>query len=212
MQSLFCTYCGDPHLDAEWFAVKLHKRHLCHNCGKVFLANEKCVSNPLERLKHTLDDRDEARVVEPAPEVLDISQADAPGGLQVWASNPALLWTAAKPEMEGIHVHAYADDRVTRLFDDTYREVIIDGVKLDPLQLRYFMAQQALEYLDGKIVSLKCACGMPHFDEGEAAFRPHNDRLCKTCGGEVSSTGRHKKVVSNPFLDTIEKLKQRAAA
>src|SRR4029079_8122622 len=74
MQSLFCTYCGDPHLDSEWFAVKLHKRHLCHSCGQVFLANEKCVSNPLENLRHVLGDRDERRLVEVATERLTISQ------------------------------------------------------------------------------------------------------------------------------------------
>jgi hypothetical protein len=209
MKSLFCIYCGDPHLDSEWFAVKLHKRHLCHNCGQMFMANEKCVSNPLESLRHMLGDREEGRSVEPASERLEIAQKDYPGGLQIWASNPALLWTAPKPEKDGIHVHVYAIDHVTRVYDDTYGEVVIDGLSLDKTQLSYFMAQQALRYLDGKIVSLKCDCGAPYFDEGEAAFKPHNERTCKTCGEAVRSSGRRKNVVSNPFVDTIEELERR---
>ena len=114
---------------------------------------------------------------------------DILGGLQIWASNPALLWTAPKAEKEGIHVHAYAADGHARIFDDTYGEVIIDGVELDQTQLGYFMAQQSLRYLDGKIVSLKCDCGEPYFDKGEAAFRPHNDRNCRRCGAPFALVG-----------------------
>jgi hypothetical protein len=209
IKSLFCTYCGDPHLDSEWFAVKQHKRHLCHNCGLVFLANEKCVSNPLERLRHMFGDREEGRLFEDATERLELRQRDFPGGVQVWSSNPALLWTAPKPEKTGIHVHVYAPDHERRIYDDTYGEVIIDGVPLDKTHLSYFMAQRALRYLDGKIVSLKCECGVPYFDQGEAAFRPHNDRTCASCGNPILSKGRRKNVVSNPFLDTIAELEKR---
>lgn len=207
IKSLFCTYCGEPHLDSEWFAVKAHKRHLCHGCGKVFIVDEKCVSNPLERLRHMMGDRDERRSFEAATERLEIRQKDVAGGIQIWASNPALLWTAPKPEKEGIHVHVYSADRVTRICDDTYGDVTIDGIELDKAQLGYFMAQQALRYLDGKIVSLKCECGAPYFDLGEAAFRPHNDRACLSCGRAVLSKGRLKNVVSIPFLDTITELR-----
>lgn len=210
IMSLFCTYCGEPHLDSEWFAVKMHKRHLCHACGKVFVVGEKCVSNPLERLRHMLGDRDENRWVEPAIEALDIRQADYPGGIQIWASNPALVWTAPKPEMEGIHVHGYADDGETRLVDDTFGRVVVDGLELNALHLRYYMAQQALSYLDGKIVSLKCECGTAFFDEGEDAFKPHNQRNCGACGKAVKTRGSRKNVVSNPFVDAIAEMKNRA--
>jgi hypothetical protein len=208
--SLFCPYCGEPHLDSEWFAVKMHKRHLCHACGKVFVVGEKCVSNPLERVRHMLGDHDKHRRVEPATDTLDIQQADFPGGLQIWASNPALVWTAPKPEKEGIHVHGYSEDRETRVIDDTYGRVTIDGIELNPLHLRFFMAQQALSYLDGKIVSLKCDCGAAYFDAGESAFKPHNQRTCASCGQPVRTRGARKNVVSNPFVDTIATLKGQA--
>jgi hypothetical protein len=211
MMSLFCTYCGDPHLDSDWFAVKPHKRHLCHNCGKVFPVNEKCISNPLVNLRHMLGDHESTRTVEPATEVLDVRQADLPGGMQIWASNEALLWTSPEPEKEGIHVHGYAADGVTRLVDETYAEVTIDGVTLNKEHLRYFMAQQALHYLEGKIVSLRCACGEAYFDGGEAAFKPHSSHRCKACDAPLQAPGRRKKVVSNPFVETIAALKSRAA-
>lgn len=211
MMSLFCTYCGEPHLDSEWFAVKLHKRHLCHSCGKVFPVNEKCVSNPLVSLRHTLGDRDEHRSVKRSTEVLDVRQSDFPGGMQIWASNEALLWTAPKPEMEGIHVHGYAGFGDERLVDETYGRVTIDGIELNEVHLRYFMAQQALRYLDGKIVSLRCECGESYFDEGEDAFRPHSGHRCKACGARLKAMGRLKKVVSNPFVETIAELKARAS-
>lgn len=207
--SLFCTYCGEPHLDSEWFAVKMHKRHLCHACGKVFVVADKCVSNPLERLRHMVGDRDDRRSVEPATETLDVRQSDFPGGVQIWASNPALVWTAPKAEKHGIHVHAYAEDNVTRVVDDTFGRVIIDGVELNDKHLRYFMAQQALTYLEGKVVSLRCKCGAAYFDKGESAFKPHNERTCASCGASVSSAGSRKNVVSNPFVDTIAELQKR---
>jgi transposase-like protein len=210
--SLFCPYCGEPHLDSEWFAVKMHKRHLCHACGKIFVVGEKCVSNPLERLRHMLGDREKGRCVEPATESLEIRQADFPGGIQIWASNPALVWTAPKAEKEGIHIHCFAPDGETRLIDDTYGTVIIDGVHVHTLHMRYFMAQQALAYLEGKIVSLKCECGAAYFDWGESAFRPHNHRTCASCGDVIQTQGLRKNVVSNPFVDTIAEMKSRAGA
>lgn len=210
MMSLFCTYCGEPHLDSDWFAVKMHRRHLCHGCGKVFLANEKCVSNPLERLRHTLGDRDEARTTERATKRLDVRQADFPGGMQIWASNPALLWTAPRAEMEGIHVHCYGANG-ERQEDDTFDQVIIDGILLNEEHLRVFMAQQALRYLDGKIVSLRCSCGEAYFDDGENAFRPHSGHRCRSCYHPLSAPGRVKNVVSNPFLDTIAQLRVKSS-
>ncbi|MEA3062555.1 MAG: hypothetical protein QOJ94_2336 [Sphingomonadales bacterium] len=210
MMSLFCTYCGEPHLDSEWFAVKLHKRHLCHACGKIFPVNEKCVSNPLAALRHMVGDREQGRIIEHSNKRLDISQADFPAGMQIWASNPALLWTAPKSEEEGIHVHVYSGEGDERIFDDTFAEVVIDRIVLNDTHLRYYMAQQALRYLDGKVVALKCSCGEIYFDEGVDAFRPHSTHRCKRCDTALKAPGRIKKVVSNPFVETLAHLVARA--
>lgn len=204
--SLFCTYCGEPHLDSEWYAVKPHKRHICHACGEIFIANRKTISNPLRGLRQTFEDSDASRSIVRARRKLDAHVKDYPGGIQMWASNPALFWTAPKPEEEGIHFHGYAADKVTRIEDDTFDVATLDGVEIDESQLRYFMAQSALAHLRNRIVNMVCVCGEAYFDEGMNAFIPHSSHQCKSCGTELFSPTRMKKVVSNPFLNTIEKL------
>lgn len=204
--SLFCTYCGEPHLDSEWFAVKPHKRHLCHACGEVFIANRKGVSNPLERLRLAFDDSEGKRSIVRAETSLDAKQSDFPGGIKMWASNPALLWTAPAPEHEGIHFHGYASDSETRIEDETFSSVTLDGIEVDEEQLRYFMAQNALAHLHGRIVCLICKCGEAYFDRGLPAFMPHSKHVCGNCGSKLISPTSKKKVVSNPFLLTIEAL------
>ena len=206
--SLFCTYCGEPHLDSEWFAVKPHKRHLCHACGEVFIANQKGVSNPLERLRWRFKDTNETRSLVRPDRPLVAKLSDYPGGIQMWASNPALLWTAPRPEEEGIHFHGYAEDKSTRIDDDTFSSVILDDIVVDEEQIRYFMAQNALAHLQGRVVSLVCACGVAFFDRGLAAFMPHSKHACGECGSALVPQGSRKKVVSNPFLRTILALDQ----
>lgn len=208
IDSLFCTYCGEPHLDTEWFAVKPHKRHLCHACGEVFLANRKGVSNPLYSLRQIFHDREKDRILTRANRRLNEPLSKYPGGIQMWASNPALLWTAAREEEEGIHFHGYAADKVTRIDDDTFDTIVLDGIEVNELQLRYFMAQQSLAHLRGRIVCLVCDCGEALLDEGFQAYIPHSDHRCRTCGSKLTPDIKKKKVVSNPFLQTIAHLNQ----
>jgi hypothetical protein len=46
----------------------------------------------------------------------------------VWASTPAIVWTAARPQEFGIHVHVHRG--VSRIIDDTFCEVILHGEAL----------------------------------------------------------------------------------
>ena len=52
---------------------------------------------------------------------------------QVWASTPAVLWTAARAQERGIHVHVYKDGEY--LVDDTFGSVIYRGKQLDRKEL-----------------------------------------------------------------------------
>lgn len=209
--SLFCVYCGEAHLDAGWFAVKPHHRHLCHGCGKIFAVPESGISNPIMAMRAALADDDSKREIRRSTKSLNIRQADYPGGLQIWASNPALLWTSPKPEEEGIHVHAFDGVNSKPDPDDTFTEVVIDGVRLNEGQLRFFMAQRSLPYLAHKVVNLSCpTCGEPHCDVGEEAFMPHKRHQCHHCNAIFDTPGRRKNVVSNPFLDTIAELQRLA--
>jgi hypothetical protein len=208
---LRCPRCGEVHLDSGYFAVKPHRRHLCHGCGNYFNDTGKAVSNPMAMLSAQVALHAPSRRPVRAPQTLDIKQAEYPGGVQVWASNPALVWTADRPEQEGLHVHAFAaPDKI--VVDETFDQVRIDGVLLDEKHVQYLMAQSSLPHLANKIVSLKCTeCGHPHFDQGDQAFFPHIEHECEACGSHFVSRSRRRMVVSNPFIRVRDALYGREA-
>lgn len=204
---LFCPGCGNLHLDAEFFATKVHRKHLCNSCGRHFNDDRKSVSNPIVLLRKILGDKDEDRKYEPSRYTLEIKQRDYPGGIQLWASNPAILWTVPRPEQSGIHVHLYAPDGVTRRVDETFKSVRIDEIDIDEDMVRYLMAQNTLPHIVDRIESLKCRhCGSDHFDTGHHAFHPHNQHNCNTCG-KIFLSPRRKKVVSNPLKRQLDALR-----
>jgi hypothetical protein len=207
IDTLFCTHCTEPHLDSDWFSVKPHRRHLCHNCNRLFSAPDRGVSNPLAAVQLKFRHQEQRRIKR-AKAPLTINQADFPGGLQIWASNPAILWTSSRSEEEGIHIHGWKGQRSKPELDGTYNSVVIDGIKLDEEQLRYFMAQNALTYLRNKVRSLSCPkCCASQFDRGPSAFRPVAVRTCPQCGFGFESPGRRRLLVSNPFVDTLKALR-----
>jgi len=73
--------------------------------------------------------------------VLDI---DAYPGAQfaLWASTPAVLWTAKREQERGIHVHLGVDGK--RLIDDTFGTVIYQGKALDRATLLNAMVENTL--------------------------------------------------------------------
>lgn len=205
---LFCPVCNTPHLDSDWFAVKPHRLHLCHGCNRLFRQETRRVSNPLEMVRHQLGIVGTFAEPVRAKGEVDIRQTDYPGGLQIWASNPALIWTSTRREQEGIHVHGWQRPGAVPKLDGTFGSVRIDGIALDEEQLRVFMAQNALFYLRGKVVALDCpSCGSHVFNRGEAAFKPKNEHSCQSCG-TVFATKNRRRVVSNPFVATIKALKR----
>ena len=206
VECLFCTYCGNPHTDTDAFAINPHRRHLCLSCGRYFQADHRGVSNPLALLRGHGGEWD--RGVNPLPSQLeiDLSQADYPGGIQIWASNPALLWLNDRPEESGLHVHAF-NGAGERVVDDTYGVVSVDGVSISVEQAAQLMAQKATESLAGKVTSLTCEiCSTPAFDTGGHAFEPRLARPCQTCDRPVTAPGK-RLVVSNPLVGILQSLK-----
>jgi hypothetical protein len=138
------------------------------------------------------------------PGPLRIKQSDPhfSGGILIWASNPAILWTAQRNEAEGIHVHAFKAGTPIPTVDDTYQRVEIDGISINPTMARVFMVQQSLPHLSGVIHSLKCTtCGAEHFDEAVPfAVEPHRNHHCATCDTVFVTTA---PVVSNPILKVL---------
>lgn len=195
-----CGHCGFAHLDRDWFAVHAHRRHQCHGCGRQFSDSVVGIGNPLSSLRKTVEKH--ARRSDMAPRTIEIRQGDYPGGIQIWGSNPAILWTSNVPEEVGIHVHCYVDDsQEIPEPDDTYSKVTIDGIDLDVTQVRTYMAQSAMPHLEGRIVSLNCRyCGASHFDVGELAFTPHVQHDCEVCGKQFEAPTQMKKTIGNPFV------------
>lgn len=204
-----CTHCGHPHLDKDWFSVHAHRRHLCAGCGKTFPDTQVGIGNPVAAVRAAFGHRTR---VQPSRRKLSLKQADFPGGIQIWGSNPAIVWTGSQHEEEGIHIHAFRrerDEHPER--DDTYSEVVIDGVRLDPVMVRTLMAQSALPHIAGRVTALICPkCREPHFSHGEAAFTPAVEHSCTHCSHTFVTAGRLRKLIGNPCVDTLSELAMRA--
>ena len=125
MACINCRDCGYPHLDLGDFARKTHIKHLCGNCGRDNTwSSEPIASTPLKPL------HDQFSRANQYDDVVTTINLDDYAGLpfQVWASTPAVLWTANRPQERGIHVHVYKDS--TYLVDDTFGTVIYKGQQL----------------------------------------------------------------------------------
>jgi len=120
-----CSHCGYPHLDLGDFAETPHRKHFCANCGRDSTWSKTAiVSTPLKPLHDQFPQA--SHYVEPDR---SINLDDFPGSnYTVWASTPAILWTAKRPQEKGIHVHVH--DGVRRCVDDTFSEVFLEGRRL----------------------------------------------------------------------------------
>ena len=125
-----CSACGYPHLDLADFAKKPHRKHFCGNCGRDSTWSKKAiVSTPLKAL-HDRFANDVTTIVPEKTLVLDEFRGLS---YKVWASTPAIVWTANRPQEVGIHVHV--DDGSKRVVDDTYGEVVHRGAPLERTKL-----------------------------------------------------------------------------
>ena len=210
MIAVSCTHCGYAHLDRDWFSVHAHRRHQCHGCGKQFSDSIIGIGNPIVSMRQLLG-AGNAREV-PAPRNASIKQKDYPGGIQIWGSNPAIVWTSDSAEETGIHLHGFASiDEDVPTLDDTFEEVVVDGIKLNAVEVRTYMAQSAMPHLEGRIVALSCpSCRFDHFDQGDLAFTPHVEHECRQCGDVFRAKTQTKKTIGNPFVGVRSALAAKA--
>lgn len=210
LKYLNCSHCGEIHHDADFFAVNKHKKHLCGSCGREFFDVEPSVSNPTMVVKTLLGDTSTQRPVIRPNRPLKISQKDCPKGIQIWASNLAVIWTSPNQEESGIHIHGY-DEKGKRIIDDTFDSVEIDGLVLDEKQARFYMAQMSLPHIKNQVCSLSCPkCDNLHFDV-DLPVTPHSQHMCEFCGNTFNSPN-NSKVISNPFVRTLEILNENKLA
>lgn len=200
MISVSCGHCRFPHLDRDWFSVHPHRRHQCHGCGKQFSDVVVGIGNPIVTIRQLLGTGQAGQV--PAPRTKSIRQCDYPGGIQIWGSNPAIVWTSGSAEETGVHLHGFVSgEEDMPPLDDTFTQVTIDGIKLDAVQVRIYMAQSAMPHLEGRVVNLVCPkCKHDHFDEGVLAFTPHIEHECGHCGAVFRAKTQTKKTIGNPFV------------
>lgn len=134
-----CHDCGSPHLDLGEFVDTPHRKHLCGNCGRNHTwTREPSTSNPLKPLHDRFSG---AWGYQDVDRVLDIDEY--PGArFALWASTPAVVWTAARPQERGIHVHLHMNG--TRIIDETFGTVIYQGQPLDRRELLNVMIRNTL--------------------------------------------------------------------
>ena len=128
MACVSCKKCGYPHLDLGDFAINPHRKHFCGNCGNDSIwSSGAIVSTPLKLLHDQFNNSN--TYIHPERD-LDLDKYEG-RCFEVWASTPAVLWTANRPQEKGIHVHVYEGEGIRRIVDDTFANVIYKGELLD---------------------------------------------------------------------------------
>lgn len=134
MDCINCSHCGYPHLDLGDFALKPHSKHFCGNCGRDSTwSKTPIVSTPLKPMH---DQFSKTLKYETPNRSLDLDN-HLGCSYTIWASTPAVIWTAERPQEFGIHVHVH--DGTTRIIDDTFGSVRLSGKLLDRSELLRMM-------------------------------------------------------------------------
>lgn len=122
MDCIDCPNCLHPHLDLGDFGKTPHRKHFCANCGRDSTWSKvPIISTPLK----PLHDRTATNLTRLMPERrLNLDEYKG-HSYTLWASTPAVVWTAARPQEYGIHVHVHEGRE--RIIDETFGEVILDG-------------------------------------------------------------------------------------
>lgn len=139
MACISCSYCKYPHLDLGDFAQEPHRKHFCGNCGRDSTwSKDPIISTPLMPLH---DQYPQARNFIDPGRSLNLDEHDG-CHYTIWASTPAILWTAERPQERGIHVHVH--DGKKRIVDDTFSSVTLDGRELARADLLKKMASRII--------------------------------------------------------------------
>ena len=139
LSCIACSHCGYPHLDLGSFAEKPHRKHFCANCGRDSTwSAEPIVSTPLKPLHDQFTSNTAFEIPQRSVNLDELVGCN----YALYASTPAIVWTAARPQEQGIHVHV--NDGQTRIIDDTYGEVILDGKALARETLLRLMVERTV--------------------------------------------------------------------
>lgn len=210
LKYIVCPGCEAPHLDLGNYALDPHRKHLCLCCQQLFEDADRAIGNPIILAKYLLDDSPIERPMKKAKRRLEIDQRSPlySGGVRLWGTHPAILWTAIREEDEGIHVHAYHAGEESAFVDETYGAVSIDGIELDPRAIRSFMVQQQAPMVYEKlarVVCMKCSRAIVE-DKAPKAIMPSTEHLCDC--GHLTITA--DPVIANEMGDVLVRLYESA--
>lgn len=139
MGCINCSYCGYPHLDLGDFGRAPHRKHFCGNCGRDNTwSKSPIISTPLKPLHDRYAKN--LNFVKPS-RTLNLDEYVG-CSYTVWASTPAIVWTADRPQEVGIHVHVHRGTE--RIEDETFGEVILNGAILDRAALMEAMIARSI--------------------------------------------------------------------
>ena len=201
IKSLKCPHCGHPHLDEGELNTKPHSHHLCLNCNRDFHDIEESVSNPLMEIRQTMIHRRPEPPVAAVNREVDILKDEYPGGIEMYGTHKALIWTSTVPQESGIHLHCYAEGGKNRLVDDTYGIVDLNGVRLNPTETQLLQAQLISSYLRPFVKTVYCPkCHSPQKDIHDRACTPHVNFTCENCN---HSFHEETPCVSNSMFDLL---------
>ncbi|MEO3405881.1 hypothetical protein AAFN85_18360 [Mucilaginibacter sp. CAU 1740] len=205
LKYLLCPSCNKVHTDIGILAVTYHTLHHCEHCGTAFLDKEPGISNSVMLLKEVCGDVLQDRIViDPVDRRLNVKRKTFRGGMQMWGSNPAVLWTSPKFEEGGIHFHGFQKNSDLPTVDETFGTLIIDGLLLDPEMMRHLMVQKAMPFLTKYLDALVCPnCETDHFDTFDDAVNPHLIHTCEHCNCSFYAHSQ-EPCVSNPLIRTLK--------
>jgi hypothetical protein len=203
MKTIRCLNCDALQFDSVRDIPHRKSKKACNNCGKEVAQSRKFFANPLSELQERFF-KTQPKTVD-SRKRLNIDPKNYSGGVRIWGTAQAILWSSNRAEESGIHVHAY-DSQMRKVIDDTYGEVWYGDTHLPVRQVQLYTIQKSIKSLNGKICCLSCThCKKTHLDDGEFAIRKHTIHLCEHCGKKFSS--QEGSNVSNYAQEIFESLK-----
>lgn len=199
MIELPCTSCGELILDSNMRAIMKNTHHHCQHCHHVTQTPTPCVANPLVALKKELSDAKSIRTVLQPDRHITLNDPKFSGGVQLWGSNAAIVWTAPRIEESGIHVHAY-DANGNRVIDNTYSFVEVNGEIIQCEMVQLLQVQLALPEIRQYLSCTTCThCHQPHFHRGYHAAHPTQIHQCAYCKTQWQTDW----IISNPAFHQL---------
>ncbi len=159
------------------------QEHIC-NCGRMSLTSKEVASTPFVELQERFDTAFGARPAtlhQPDELVIPVATLD---GVEIWPSNPAVLFIGDRREDQGLHVHGYRrkNGRQYRCIDDTYSAIRVGNRIFRGARLRMLMAQLAGPLTATTLAEVHCSgCAAPLDAQGKDAFTPTLSHICD-CG------------------------------